>query len=910
MVKNLEGKVWTAYCKLSRNLRATVLPNFRTEQSSNDHISSLCMQQHSIEALEAFDFLQKCSNICINLSTYAHLLSASSSLRSLGHGKKIHNHIMTSHHQLDVILNNRIINMYGKCGSMKDARKVFDEMIERNIVSWTSVIAGYAQNDQGIEAVELYLRMQHLDLTPDHFTFGSAIRACSSLSNIELGRQLHANVIKSESGSHSIAQNALITMYTKFGQISEASVVFSRTKTRDLISWSSIIAGSSQLGYELEALCFLKEMLFTGVCQPNGSIFGSVLSACGILQQPEYGRQIHGMSLKFGLGRDTVTGCSLSDMYAKCGFLGSAKTAFCQIDQPDLVSWNAIIAGFAYAGDVNTAMSIFSQMRHLELTPDDITVRSLLCACIAPDTLFHGKQLHSYIIKMAFDFDVLVCNTLLSMYGRCLDLFDAFRVFNDIRYYADLVSWNAILTVCMQHNQAGEVFKLFKLFLDSKIKPDHVTLANVLGACGELTSLEMGDQVHCYATKTGLLLGVSVTNGIIDMYSKCGTIGSARRLFDCMEYPDVISWNSLIVGYAQFGYGEEALKLFRNMRSLAVKPNQVTYVGVLTACSHVGLVEEGWHLYNTMEMEHEIVPTREHSSCVIDLLARAGCIKEAEAFITQMPFDPDIVVWKTLLAACKTYNDAEVGERAAENILKIDPSNSAAHVLLCNMYAASGSWKDVARVRSLMKQKSIKKVPGQSWIEMKDKMHVFSAKDGVHPKRDKIYSMLEELWLQMLDAEIVDCDWKSSMLSLVKAFDSLLAKHEDLETKEFSLVEMLQLDLMLKICRGSSISKVLVQEVKSCLATELIVVTAPKHHEILSLKSVAKWSILAVNNVGAQRSQRATTLEATFLLPVENCKREQFAKGTDVDGTRQLTRYLKAAMTCSRVDPKRKAVSY
>ncbi|KAK3038406.1 hypothetical protein RJ639_030572 [Escallonia herrerae] len=314
---------------------------------------------------------------------------------------------------------------------------------------------------------------------PDHFTFGSTIRASSSLSNIELGRQLHANVVKLEYGSHSIAQNALIAMYTKFGQISEASIVFSRTKTRDLISWSSIIAGSSQLGYGLEALCFLKEMLFMGVCQPNGSIFGSVLSACGSLLQPEYGRQIHGMSLKFGLGRDTVTGCSLSDMYAKCGFLGSAKTAFFQIDQPDLVSWNAIIAGFAYAGDVNVAMSIFRQMRHLELTPDDITIRSSLCACIAPDTLFHGKQLHSYIIKMAFDFDVLVCNTLLSMYGRCLDLFDAFRVFNDIRYYADLVSWNAILTVCMQHNLAGEVFTLFKLLLDSKIKPDHVTLANL-----------------------------------------------------------------------------------------------------------------------------------------------------------------------------------------------------------------------------------------------------------------------------------------------------------------------------------------------------------------------------------------------------------------------------------------------
>lgn len=756
MIKNLlENKLRFACCIINPSIKFSSVvspPNFKTELSSNDYINSLCKQRLFKEALDAFDLLQQNTNFHIWVGTYAHLLSACSSMRSLEHGRKIHTSILSSRCQPDMILNNHILNMYGKCGSLKSARKLFDEMPDRNVVSWTAVIAGYSQNGQEIEAIKLYLQMLKSGIMPDQFTFGSVIRACSSLSDIELGRQLHASVIKSEFGTHLIAQNALIAMYTKFGCVTDASDVFSRIKTKDLISWSSMISGFSQLGYELEALYYFKQMLCTGNYQPNEFTFGSALSACGNLLQPEYGKQIHGLSIKFGLGRDAFAGCSLSDMYARCGLLHSAQEAFRQIERPDLVSWNAIIAGSANGGDANEAMSFFSQMRHLPLTPDEITVLSLLCACTSPFTLSQGKQVHSYITKMGFDLYIRVCNTLLSMYAKCLDLFDAFKMFNDIRSNADLVSWNAILTICMQQKHGGEVFTLFKSLLVSPNKPDHITLANVLGACGEVASLEMGYQIHCYTIKAGFKFDISVSNGLIDMYTKCGSLSIAHELFDCMENADVISWSSLIVGYAQCGYGEEALKFFRKMRALGVEPNQVTFVGVLTACSHVGLVEEGLKLYNTMEMEHGIVPNREHCSCVVDLLARAGRIKEAESFINEMAFDPDVVAWKTLLAACRTHNNVEVGERAAENILKIDPSNSAALVLLCSIYASTGSWKDVARLRSLMKERRVRKVPGQSWIEVKDKMHVFLAEDGLHPERDRIYAMLEELWLQVLDA--------------------------------------------------------------------------------------------------------------------------------------------------------------
>ncbi|KAL3536304.1 hypothetical protein ACH5RR_004765 [Cinchona calisaya] len=654
-----------------------------------------------------------------------------------------------------MILQNHILNMYGKCGSVTEARKVFDEMAERNVVSWTSVIAGYSQNGQESEAINLYLQMRQAGLMPDQYTFGSIIKACSDLNAVMLGKQLHAHVIKSEQSSHLIAQNALIAMYTKFGLINDAQDVFSRIESRDLISWSSMIAGFSQLGYELEALYCFKEMLQQNTYQPNEFVFGSVFSACGRLIQPEYGRQMHGVSIKFGFGRDAYSGCALTDMYGRCGFLGDSETAFSQIEKPDIVSWNAIIAGFAYGGDSNKAMSIFSQMRNLALKPDDVTIRSLLCSFTSPLSLFQGKHIHSYIIKSGLDLDVPVCNTLLSMYANCSCVPEAYKIFNEIQRNADLVSWNAILSACMQHDQAGKVFSLLNLMLLSPNKPDQVTIVNVLVSCGKVTSLEMGDQIHCYTLKTALKQDLAVTNGLVDMYVKCGSLKKAQTLFDCMEKPDVISWSSLIVGYAQFGYGEQALKLFTRMRNSGVKPNQVTFVGVLTACSHVGLVEEGWHLFDNMEVQHGIAPTREHCSCVVDLLARSGCINEAEAFINQMAFDPDIVVWKTLLAACKTHKNVEVGKRAAENILRIDPFNSTAHVLLSSIYASTGSWKDFATLRNLMKQKGVKKVPGQSWIEVRDKVHVFSAEDGLHPERGKIYIMLEEMFLQMLDAGYV-----------------------------------------------------------------------------------------------------------------------------------------------------------
>lgn len=628
---------------------------------------------------------------------------------------------------------------------------MFDEMPYRNVVSWTALIAGCSQNGKDADALELYLEMLKSGVAPDEFTFGSAVKACSGLGDFNLGRQLHAHVLKSTFGSELVAQNALIAMYTKFDRVDLAWDVFSLIEAKDLISWGSMIAGFTQLGRELEGLQHFKEMMDQGDFQPNEFIFGSAFSACNSLLKPEFGRQIHGLCLKFGYNKNNFSGSSLCDMYAKSGFLSSAVAAFCQIEKPDLVSWNVIIAGLANHGNCDEALSFFIRMRHLNVSPDETTARYLLCGFTNPSTLNQGMQIHSYIIKMGFHSDVQVGNILLTMYAKSSNLQDAYNTFEEMRPNKNLVSWNAILSACLQHNEPMEVFRLFKILLLSDMDPDYITLTTVIGAYAEIASLEMANQIHCYTFKLGLVQDVSVSNGLIDLYTKCGSLDIASCLFDDIEVPDVFSWSTLIVGYAQFGYAKEALRLYSRMRSFGVKPDEVTVVGVLTACSHVGLVDEGWKLYRTMEKEHGIVPTKEHDACMVDLLSRAGCLQEAKDFVLKLVRDPGIVVWKTLLAACKTYKDVEIGKWVAESILRLEPSNSAALVLLARIYASLGNWEEVARLRGSMKEQGVRKVPGQSWIEVRKRMHAFLAQDNLHPERDRIYSVLEELWLQLLD---------------------------------------------------------------------------------------------------------------------------------------------------------------
>ncbi|KAF3795133.1 Pentatricopeptide repeat-containing protein [Nymphaea thermarum] len=720
---------------------------FRTQQFGNDEISRLCKQGKYHEAFGAFESITK-TNFKVNPGTYARLIQASSNLKSLEHGKRVHDHLVKYGDPPDTILWNHILNMYGKCGSLGNARRVFDEMPVKNFVSWTAIIAGYSQHGDGKEAVRLYRRMRQEGLAPDKFLLANIARACSILQHVELGRQIHGHVVKSEDGLEPLVQNALVSMYTKCNLVEDAEIVFDRIGDKNMVSWTSMIAGLSQNNFVLKALWVFKEML-TADKSVNELTFGSVFKACSCFILLEQGKQIHGLSMKHGFSRDVFVGCSLVDMYAKCGDLASARQSFYMIQDPDVASWNAIIGGHACSQYVDGALHVFALMQNYGTEPDPVTILCLLNACRSFPSLIVGQSIHSYIIKSGFDINVAVCNALLTMYGT-YNLSDALSVFH-VMDKQDPVSWNAIMAACIQHNEVDNVFRLFRLMHRSDMKPDSVTLISCLSAASKVAALELGIQVHDYAIKLGFDLELSVANGLIDMYAKCGALESAKNFFSWMSNPDVASWSSLIVGYAQFGSAEKALSLFDEMVRLGFKPNSVTFVGVLSACSRVGLVDEGYNHYRTMTMNYGITPTRSHCSCMVDLLGRVGRLSEACDFINQMLYEPDVVVWKSLLSACRIHGDLALGEKAAKKVLQLDPTNSSAFVLLSNIYAASSHWDDVAKLRQIMRQRGVKKDPGKSWVKTNGKFHVFVSEDRTHLQMEDIYAVLGDLYIQMDD---------------------------------------------------------------------------------------------------------------------------------------------------------------
>ncbi|KAI0495488.1 hypothetical protein KFK09_021789 [Dendrobium nobile] len=711
------------------------------------NIIELCKQKHFKEAIYAFHSLESKT---LQRRTYANLFVACAQLKSIHHGRLVHRHLSSSKVISDIILHNHILIMYGKCGAMDDARQLFDIMPERNIVSWTAMISGYSQSNREIEAVELYLGMLHTGLLPDQFSLGSMVRSCSSLFDVELGRQLHCHVIKLGNGPDLTVLNALVTMYSKADRISDAFLVFQRITEKDLVSWGSMIAGFAQQCHEMEALHLFREMISTGVHRPNEFHFGSAFSACGNISLLGYGEQIHSLCMKFGLEKNAFAGCSLSDMYARCGMLNCTRKAFYQVEVPDLVSWNSVIGAFSFGGSADEAVQFFSEMRISGLEPDDITIRCLLCACTIPQSLFQGQLFHAYLFKMSFGRNATVCNALLNMYAKCSDLNTAMNLFEEMNNTRNIVSWNTILTACLQHEQPLQVFRLCRLMRSSKIEFDQITFNCIISASADLAWLDMGNQVHCHSLRNGFEDSLMVRNGLINMYAKCGNLNHAGKLFeltgsDC----DVFSWNSLIVGYAQFGYGRESLELFKRMQFFGIKPNHVTFVGVLTACSYIGLVDEGLYYYDMMSTIYAISPTREHCSCIVDLLSRAGRLGEAESFLNKMPIEPDAIMWKTLLAACRIQNNMDIGKRAAESVLCIDPYSSAAYILLCSIYASCGCWDDLAKLRRSMRSHGVKKSPGKSWIEVKGEMIAFIVEDRRHRQTEDIYGILEVLDFDM-----------------------------------------------------------------------------------------------------------------------------------------------------------------
>ncbi|KAJ7541880.1 hypothetical protein O6H91_10G080800 [Diphasiastrum complanatum] len=643
--------------------------------------------------------------------TYIVLLKACGSIAALKQGKQLHSDIIKNGFQSDLMVGSTLVDMYTKCGCIEDARQVFNNMHERNVVSWNVMTAGYAQNGHGKEALDLYEQMKQEGVQPDKFTYVGLLKACASIAALEQGKQLHAAIIERGFESDVIVGNTLIDMYAKSKCMKDACHVFNNMHKRDVVSWTALIAGYARQGLGKEVLDLYEQMKQEGV-QPDNVTYVVLLKACASITSLEQGKQLHSDIVESGFESDVNVRNALVDMYAKCGCIEDAREVFNNMQKRDLVSWNAMIAGYAQHGLGKDALNLYEQMKQEGAQPDIVTYVVLVKACSSIAALQQGKQLHLDIIKSGFESDVIVGNTLVDMYAKCGCIEDARQVF-DSMHERNVVSWTAIIAGYEQHGFSKESLDLYNQMKHEGVQPDIVTYVVLLRACARIAALELGKQLHMDVIENGFELDVILGNTLVDMYKKCGRVDYAHEVFNSMHKRDVVSWNVMIAGYAQQGLGKEALILLEQMQREGTKPNDVTYVSALSACSHSGLVDKGRHLFDSMCKDHGIIPTMDHYACMVDLLGRAGCLADAEAFISKMPVHPNAVVWMTLLSAARNHGHVEIGRRAFDCVVKLEPENAVAYVLLSNIYAVAKQRDEVAEIRKEMNDGAEKKAQVQ-----------------------------------------------------------------------------------------------------------------------------------------------------------------------------------------------------
>eukprot|EP01018_Ginkgo_biloba_P019599 Gb_25046 [translate_table: standard] len=484
---------------------------------------------------------------------------------------------------------------------------------------------------------------------------------------------------------------------------------------------------------------------------PDFPIYSSLLHLCLSKKALPEGKLVHTHMSERGFMPDIFLANKILTMYSKCGSLVDARRVLDQMSERNVVSWTTMIAAYARHGFADEALKLFHEMQQAGVQPNQYTFASVLPACASLASMERGKEIHEEIVKSGFESNVFVGNALVDMYAKCGSIQDAHHVFNKMSE-RNVVSWTAMIAGYSQNEHFYEALKLFRQMQLKGVKPNANTFTSVLPACANLAALEHGLKVHENIVRTGCLSDIFVGNALVDMYSKCGNLENACQVFDEMPKRNVVSWSSMIMGYAMHGHGKEALQLFEQMQHSGIEPNQVTLIGVLSACCRSGLMDDGWKYFDCMSEDYNITPTMEHYSCMVDLLGRAGRLDEAQNFISKMAIKPNAIVWGSLLNACRFHTNAELGEQVAEHLFELDPKNPAPYVLLSNIYAAAGRQNDIQKVQKMMKDRRVKKQVGCSWIEVNKEVYAFCEGERSHPQTQQIVAELERLSGQMKEA--------------------------------------------------------------------------------------------------------------------------------------------------------------
>lgn len=650
-------------------------------------------------------------------------------------------------------LGSLLVNVYVRFSSFDEALLVFHKLPQKSNFAWNAILRGLVDRGWFSGAIEFYYLMVKQGIIPDNFTHPLVLKACSRLSAIEEGKKVHDLILFFEI-HHSVKPNvyvecAMIDMFAKCGSLSESRQLFEKIPSKDLASWTAIICGTVHFGVTVEALGLFKRMRNEEL-QPDSVIIASLLPGCGRLQDKQLGKTFQGFALKSGFGSDLHVSNALIDMYSKCGDTLEARFIFDNIKYKDLISWGSMIACYSQNCQYDKSFDLYLEMMSLGISSNKIIVSCVLPALAKLKLLKHGKEMHGYILKQAFESDVIVGSSLIDMYNGCGSKREASLIFEKMAD-RDITLWNSMITSHALTGDFDSVFQIFWRIWEYKLSPNSVTLVTILPICTATGNLRQGKEIHSYAIRSSLDTSISLGNSLVDLYCKSGYLDFGLIVFNKMTEKNIVTYNTIISAYGINGDGAKAISFFDQMKEARIKPNKITFVALLSACSHAGLIERGCFYFISMLRDYGLVPTMEHYTCMVDLLGRAGCIDDVLNFIKKMPCSPGLDVLGSLLSACRVHNKVELAELVIRKIHQQNLRDSGYHVLLSNIYASIEKWEDVSKVRRMIKEKDLVKKAGCSWIQVGGCFHQYHSESGMMLPgyTNKIQEVVRSLYLEV-----------------------------------------------------------------------------------------------------------------------------------------------------------------
>ncbi|KAF5196850.1 Pentatricopeptide repeat-containing protein [Thalictrum thalictroides] len=678
---------------------------------------------------------------------FLHLISNS---LNPNHLSQTHAQIILNGFQNDLIIATKLTHKLSDFGLIHQARLLVSTISQPDLFLYNVLIRGLSHNKSPSSALSLYTHLRlNTNLKPDNFTFAFVISLASSLNTDKPGRILHGHSIIDGFGSDMFVGSAVIDFYLKFSHIWVARKVFDQIPNPDTVSWNTIISGLVKNCCFDESIRVFEEMGMRGN-RFDSSTLAAILPAVAELQDLNTGRKIQCLAMKRGFHYHDFVLTGLVSLYSKCRDVSTARLLFEQIGRPDLISWNAMISGYSSNGETECAVELF---RNLVATGARVTSSTIvgLIPVFSPFGNLHlSRSIHGFSIKCGIDSNTSVSTALTTVYSRLNEIESARQLFDESPEKS-LESWNAMISGYVQNGLTETAISLFQQMQLSEVRPNPVTVTSILSACAQLGALTLGKWVHELIVRENFQSNIYVSTALIDMYAKCGSIKEAQQLFDTMMEKNVVSWNAMISGYGLHGLGREALRIYNEMLHTRISPSAVTFLSVLYACSHSGLVSEGEKVFQSME-QHGVKPGPEHFACMVDLLGRAGKLEQALQFINEMPVDPGPAEWGALLGACMIHKNTNLAQIASDNLFKLDADNVGYHVLLSNIYTVDQNYPAAAVVRQAVKKKKLAKTPGCTLIELGETLHIFTSGDRSHPQSAAIYAKLENLTAKMREA--------------------------------------------------------------------------------------------------------------------------------------------------------------